>query len=248
MSRTALVLRHEPQVHLGNLAPVLADYGFQVRYVDTQIEDLNAINPATADLVIVLGGDMGVYEADEYPSITAELALLRQRFAARRPVFGICLGAQLMAGALGAEVYRGPTNEVGFRTVEPTDAGAESPLRHISGIPVMQWHGDTFDLPDGATRLAGSPAYGNEAFGIGNWALAVQFHPELTAAMHEEWLQLALRDEAESEPDSVIDASASALDPGALRAERERYSADMQEASQKLFSEWLDGLGLRKSL
>lgn len=242
MTRSAVVLQHEPLAHLGNLEPVLVDYGFEVHYVDALVDDLRAIDPVSADLVIVLGGQMGVYETDDFPSITDELALLRRRFAAERPVFGVCLGAQLMAGALGAAVYRGPTNEVGFRTVEPTDAGAASPLRHISGVPVMQWHGDTFDLPAGATRLAGSPAYGNEAFALGNWALAVQFHPELTAEMHEQWLQMSLGAGTDG------DLASAGLDPDELRAERTRYSAGMQEASAKLFSEWLDGLGLQRSL
>jgi GMP synthase (glutamine-hydrolysing) len=101
----------------------------------------------------------------------------------------------------------------------------------------MQWHGDTFDLPDGVTRLAGSPEYGNEAFGIGDWALAVQFHPEVTDAMHEEWLS--------GSEDEVI---AEGLDPEELRSERARYSEAMQVASRRMFSEWLDGLDSRRTV
>jgi GMP synthase (glutamine-hydrolysing) len=231
MSRTALVLRHDAKIHLGNLEPVLHEHGYELTIVDTGLGDVSALDPAEADLVVVLGGEMGVYEADQHPSLHNEIELLRRRLAAERPVFGVCLGAQLMASALGSTVYRGPTNEIGYRSVEPTDAGAASPVRHVSGVPVFQWHSDTFDLPAGVTRLAGSPQYGNEAFGIGNWALAVQFHPEVTDEMHEDWLA-----------SSVGELSAEGLDLASLRQERERYSKRMQEASRRMFSEWLDGL------
>jgi GMP synthase (glutamine-hydrolysing) len=231
MSRLALVLRHDDTIHLGNLEPVLMEHGYQVRYVDTMREDLSALDPNAADLLVVLGGEMGVYEADRFPALRDELTLLESRLSARLPVFGVCLGAQLMANALGARVYRGPTNEIGYRSVEPTEAGTTSPVRHIAGVPVFQWHSDTFDLPDGVTRLAGSPQYGNEAFSIENWALAVQFHPEVTDEMHEVWL-------AASEAEVADEGFA----PADLRLERERYSAGMQGASRAMFSEWLDGL------
>ncbi|TFC40017.1 glutamine amidotransferase [Cryobacterium sp. TMT2-14] len=236
MTRTAVVLRHDDTIHLGNLEPVLREYGYSIRYVDTLKEDVRALDPREADLLVVLGGEMGVYEADEFPALHAEIDLLTQRLGASLPVFGVCLGAQLMASALGSRVYRGPTNEIGYRSVEPTKAGATSPLRHVSGVPVFQWHSDTFDLPDGVTRLAGSPQYGNEAFGIGDWALAVQFHPEVTEEMHEVWLAA-----------SEAEVAAEGFDVGDLRRERERYSSGMQNASRSMFSEWLDGLGPRRT-
>ncbi|MET0955175.1 MAG: glutamine amidotransferase [Cryobacterium sp.] len=229
--RIALVLRHDDDIHLGNLEPVLIEHGYTVNYVDTLDSGVQGIDPAEADLLVVLGGEMGAYETDRFPVLADEIGLISTRLGAHRPVFGVCLGAQLMASALGSPVYRGPVNEIGFRTVEPTEAGQDSPLRHVSGIPMMQWHSDTFDLPAGATRLAGSAAYGNEAFALGDWALAVQFHPELTADMHETWLAT-----------STDEIRAEGLDPDALRREREQHSAAMQVASQALFSEWLSAL------
>jgi GMP synthase (glutamine-hydrolysing) len=230
--RNALVLRHAPEIHLGNLEQVLIEHGFTVRYVDTLAGDgVRGIDPAEADLLVVLGGEMGVYEAERFPVLTEEIALLTERLGAHRPVFGVCLGAQLMASALGSRVYRGPTNEIGYRDVQPTAAGAAGPLRHVAGVPMMQWHSDTFDLPAGTTRLAGSTAYGTEAFAIGSWALAVQFHPEVTAEMHETWLA-----------SSAAELRAEGLDPDALRADRARHSDAMQNASRALFSEWLAAL------
>ncbi|TFC96182.1 MULTISPECIES: glutamine amidotransferase [Cryobacterium] len=231
MSRVAIVLRHDDTIHLGNLEPVLREHGYSVRYVDTLREDVRGLDPARIDLLVVLGGEMGVYEADNFPALNDEIALLEQRLASGRPVFGVCLGAQLMAAALGSRVYRGPTNEIGYRSVEPTLAGATSPVRHVSGVPVFQWHSDTFDLPEGVTRLAGSPQYGNEAFSIGDWALAVQFHPEVTAEMHEVWLVA-----------SEAEVAAEGYNPADLRRDRELYSRGMQGASRAMFSEWLDGL------
>ncbi|WP_130176989.1 gamma-glutamyl-gamma-aminobutyrate hydrolase family protein [Cryobacterium sp. SO1] len=232
MSRVALVLRHADEIHLGNLEQVLIEHGYTVRYVDTLSADgVRGIDPAAADLLVVLGGEMGVYQADEFPVLAEEVQLLADRLAARRPVFGVCLGAQLMASALGSSVYRGPRNEIGYRLVETTEAGQDSPLRHVNGIPMMQWHSDTFDLPAGTTRLAGSTAYGNEAFAIEDWALAVQFHPELTAEMHEQWLA-----------SSEVEVRAEGLNPDELRRERTEHSEAMQQASRALFSEWLSGL------
>ena len=230
-TRTAVVLQHDPTIHLGNIAPVLDEHGYAVRVVDVTTEDVDGIDPAEADLVVVLGGEMGAYETEAFPFLAAEQRLLRARLDAERPTLGVCLGAQLMAGALGARVYKGGTTQIGFRPVETTAEGAGSPVRHFVGVPVAQWHGDTFDLPARATRLASSGDYANEAFAIGDHALAVQFHPELTAEMHERWIV-----------DGSDELDEHAIDPDALRRERERHSARMQEASRAAFSEWLRGL------
>lgn len=229
--RTALVLRHDETIHLGNLEPVLVEHGYTVTVVDTPEADFATIDAVAADLVVVLGGEMGVYESEQHPYLVDEIALIRARIDAERPVFGVCLGAQLMAESLGATVYRGPSNEIGYRSVEPTVEGAASPVRHIAAVPVMQWHSDTFELPDGVTRLAASSQYSNEAFGIGNWALAVQFHPEVTPEMHEQWVS-----------QSADELAKEGIDAEALRADNERHNATMQRASRLLFSEYLDGI------
>jgi GMP synthase (glutamine-hydrolysing) len=231
VTRTAVILQHDPTIHLGNIRPVLEGHGYTLRIVDVPAEDVDAIDPAEADLVVVLGGEMGAYETDEYPFLEAEKRLIRARLDAERPTLGVCLGAQLMAGALGERVYKGDSTQIGFRRVETTEAGAGSPLRHFDGVPVVQWHGDTFELPPCATRLASSGDYANEAFAIGDYALAVQFHPELTDEMHERWVS-----------DGYNELDQHAIDPDDLRRDRELHSARMQEASRAAFSEWLSGL------
>lgn len=236
MTRTALVLQHDPSIHLGNIGPVLVEHGYELRIVDTSAEDLSAIDPAEADLVVVLGGEMGAYQTDEFPFLAAERELLRARLDAERPTLGVCLGAQLMAGSLGERVYRGDTTQIGYRRVETTGAGAASPIRHFEGVPVMEWHGDTFELPERATLLASSSEYSNEAFAIGDFALAVQFHPEVTDEMHEAWVA------AGTDPSGGGQLDELAIDPEALRHDRELYSARMQEASRAAFSEWLSKL------
>jgi len=236
VTRTALILQHDPSVHLGNIGPVLTEHGYALRIVDVTTEDVAAIDPTEADLVVVLGGEMGAYQTEQYPFLAAEQTLLRSRLDAERPTLGVCLGAQLMAGALGERVYKGETTQIGFRRVEPTEAGAASPIRHFAGVPVVEWHGDTFELPERATRLAESSDYSNEAFAIGDFALAVQFHPEVTDEMHEEWVADGTNLQGTGELDEH------AIDPEALREDRELYSARMQEASRAAFSEWLEGL------
>jgi GMP synthase (glutamine-hydrolysing) len=231
VTRTAVVLQHDPSIHLGNLAPVLDEHGYAVRIVDVTKEDVDGLDPMDADLVVVLGGEMGAYQTDEFPFLEAEQRLLRARLDAERPTLGVCLGAQLMAGALGSRVYKGGSTQIGFREVEATADGADSPVRHFAGVPVVQWHGDTFDLPPRATLLASSDDYANEAFAIGDHALAVQFHPEVTDDMHEQWVG-----------DGYNELDEHAIDPDRLRRERERHSARMQEASRAAFSEWLEGL------
>ena len=231
MGRRAVVIRHETPVGLGNFGPVLEEQGWEMTVVDARGPDFGAqlAESADAELVIVLGSTAGVYE--EHAFIPVELAALRDRIDRRLPTLGVCFGAQAIAAALGEDVRPGGQVEVGYRSVTPTAAGLSSPVRHFAGVPAAEWHGDTFTLPPATTLLASSAAYENEAFGIERWLLAVQFHPELTDAMHEEWL--------------IGDAAyvaAAGYDPDALRLDRERYGQAMQEASRRMLVEYLDGI------
>jgi GMP synthase (glutamine-hydrolysing) len=137
---------------------------------------------------IVMGGPMGAYEEEAHPWLVEEKQAIRAAARAGHPVWGVCLGAQLLAGALGAPVYPGPEAEVGLLPVELTPAAAEDPVfRHAPpSFPTLQWHGDTFDLPDGATLLASSPAYRNQAF-VFERAYGLQFHLEVSPELATEW-------------------------------------------------------------
>ncbi|XUJ33596.1 glutamine amidotransferase-related protein [Bradyrhizobium japonicum] len=108
----------------------------------------------------MLGGPIGVYETERYPFLTREIDLLERRLAQGLPTLGICLGAQLMAKALGARIYAGGVKEIGWGSVTLTDAGQASSLKPLAeSAPVLHWHGDTFDLPDNAARLASNENY-----------------------------------------------------------------------------------------
>lgn len=138
-------------------------------------------DPAAIDLVIIMGGPMSVNDEKEFPWLTAEKRFVAQAVACGKAVLGICLGAQLIASALGARVYPGPEKEIGWLPVlaaEPPSAGFAFP----ASIKVFHWHGETFDLPDGARLLASSPGCRHQAFQLGARTIGLQFHLETTPA------------------------------------------------------------------
>src|SRR5262249_17403634 len=145
--RQALVIRHVACEDLGNLAGVLQRRGLVVRYVEAGLDDVGQLKPPAPQGLIVLGGPIGVYPEKGYPFLTDELRVLEQRLAADRPTLGICLGAQLMARALGAKVYAGPCKEIGWASLQLSEAGRRSCLVQLAQreAAVLHWHGDTFD-------------------------------------------------------------------------------------------------------
>lgn len=134
--RRVAAIRHLAFEDLGLFAEVFADEGWDISYHEADLQDLTT-PILEADLTVVLGGSIGVYEADRYPCLTTELAALEKRLAAGRPTLGICLGAQLMAAALGARVYPGGKKELGWGEVKLSPAGKASPLAHLEGKPVL---------------------------------------------------------------------------------------------------------------
>ncbi len=188
--KRAIALRHDEYGGLDLVGDWLAARGIDALTIDPPKGDLSRHADAAreADLLIVLGGSMGVYERAAHPWIDDEIALVAARLNAKGPTLGLCFGAQLMAAALGARVYQGPAPEIGWPALKLTEAGRASPLAPLDGVGVMQWHGDTFDLPAGATHLAQSAAYAHQAFSAGPHALALQFHLELTEKGFEGWM------------------------------------------------------------
>ena len=184
--------------------------------------------------LIVMGGPMGAYEDEAHPWLAAEKDAIREAAEAGHPVWGVCLGAQLLAGALGARVYPGERAEVGLLPVELTPAAATDPV--FEGVPdsfpTLQWHGDSFDLPDGATLLASSPAYRNQAFAYKR-SYGLQFHLEVTPELAAEWGEVP----AYAQSLEAI-KGAGALDR--LVADIGEHAAETIPLARRLFGRWLE--------
>ncbi len=229
--KSAIAIRHVQFEDLGTLAPALERAGYDVTYLDVDSGDLASLDPLAPDLLVVLGGPVGVYQTEAYPFLADELRLLEARLKANRPTLGLCLGSQLIAAALGAKVAPSGHSEVGFSRLTLNDAGQASPLRHLAGVEVLHWHGDTFALPDGATLLASTELCRHQAFALGPNILALQFHPEPDAAGLERWLI-----------GYAGDLAASKLDPRAMRKDAVFYCPTLQRAAAKLIDDWLANL------
>ena len=185
MTKTLLAIRHVAFEDLGGFEEPLVEAGYAIRYADMGVDDV--VGFGDPDLLVVLGGPIGVYEDDLYPWLKDEIATIAARLKARKPTLGICLGAQLMARALGAGVYPGPAKEIGWKRLNLAQGG-EGLLAPLADHPVLHWHGDTFDLPDGAVLLASTDICRNQAFAFGRYGLAFQFHPEAHGRGFERWL------------------------------------------------------------
>ena len=188
-----LVLQHVPHETLGTIATSLSEAGFTFRHVELFRAPLPRVEVAQAAGLIVLGGPMNVDQTGEFPFLAAELDWIREAVGLGLPVLGICLGAQLLAKALGAGVTANPLKEIGWYPLQLASEAADDRLLAGCGprLTVFQWHGDTFELPPGAVRLAGSELCENQAFRYGENAYALQFHIEVTAEMIDCWLDQA---------------------------------------------------------
>ena len=233
-----IAFRHMTGDGLGSLARVFRHHDLPFEYLDAPHTDLSGFDPLGPELLVVLGGSPGVYQKDIYPFLNEELRILRARLAADRPTLGICLGAQLMAGALGADVYRGKQgSEIGWHAIDVNEAGMKTPVAHLdaSRTRMVQWHGDTFDMPPGATLLASSPLYKNQAFSYGKNCIGVQFHPEMTPRHIEDWLVAGAGD--------VADRS---LDIAKIRAETAQHGETLMAQTAKFLTEFMVQTGVLK--
>lgn len=230
--RRAVVVRHVAFEDLGSFAGPLAEHGWRIQYVEAGTDGLDAA--ADADLLVVLGGPIGAGDERQYPFLADEVRLIEHRLAADRPTLGICLGAQLMARALGAPVYGAGHKEIGWGPLSLSEAGAGSPLALLAPrhTPVLHWHGDTFDLPRGARHLASTEVCENQAFAWGERALALQFHPEVTAAGLERWF-IGHTLEIETTPGISV---------AQLRDATRRFAPALERQGPAFFRRWLAGV------
>jgi GMP synthase (glutamine-hydrolysing) len=230
--KSALVIRHLAFEDLGTLSPLLQAQGYRLTTYDAGVDELWKVDLDQVDLLIVLGGPIGAGDEDLYPFLDEEVDLVRRRLVARRPILGICLGAQLMARALGASVSPMAQKEICFSPLRLTGAGAGSSLAALTpDLHVLHWHGDQFDMPEGAVGLASTEKCPNQAFEIERFALALQFHIELDHRRFEQWL---IGHSAE--------LSAARIDPRELRAQARMHGPALAHAAEQVLRSWMDRL------
>ncbi|HEY0270965.1 MAG TPA: glutamine amidotransferase [Sphingomonas sp.] len=230
--KRALVIQHVGFEGLAGLAGPVAEAGYAVEHVLAPAAGFEAVDLVAPDLLIVMGGPMAVYEHAEHPWMAGEIARVGARIAARRPTLGICLGAQVIARAMGAAVAPGRVREVGYAPLALTGAGAASPVAGLAGLPVLHWHGDVFDVPDGAVLLARTEA-APQIFAVDEVILALQCHVEMGAPDDgvEQWI---------GESDGYIEGAGT--DSATILADRARFGPAAVAAGADLFACWLAGL------
>lgn len=189
--KKALVIRNVSYETEGMLEPLLRNEGLDLNIVDFQRNPSAAPRLEGHAGLVVMGGPMGANDTDRYPHLARVERLGEQAMKGGVPMLGVCLGAQIMAKALGARVYPNRVREVGWYDLAITEAGNADQLfsQLKANEVVLQWHGDTFDLPEGAELLASSPDCVNQAFRYGDTAYAIQFHLEILRSMIEEWVR-----------------------------------------------------------
>jgi GMP synthase (glutamine-hydrolysing) len=236
MSKSCLAVRHVAFEDLGLLTPLLVDCGYEIRYHEAGVDRFAADTLLAPVLVVVLGGPIGVYEADTYPFITSEVAAISARLRADKPLLGICLGAQMMASALGARVAPGPIKEIGWAPLTLTPAGQSSVLAPLACVPVLHWHGDNCDLPAGCEQLASTEPCPVQAFSRLPSQLALQFHIETDPARLEQWLI-----------GHTVELGKAGIDPRTLREQAKVQGAATATAGLNVLSAWLDRVVLEKA-
>ncbi|MBK7250172.1 MAG: gamma-glutamyl-gamma-aminobutyrate hydrolase family protein [Gammaproteobacteria bacterium] len=189
--RRLLVLQHVPSEPLGVLDPLLRAAGLRIRYVNFARHPAAQVEIARYAGLVVLGGPMNVDQSDRHPHLLHEIEVIRAALDRGIPILGICLGAQLLAAALGARVHPNPVREIGWYPLAASGAAEGDPLfRHLHDqSPVFQWHAYTFTEPAGSIHLASTESCRNQAFRYGDCAYGLQFHLEVDRPLIQRWLR-----------------------------------------------------------
>lgn len=230
MSKIAHVIRHISYEDLGSFESVLQDYGYKIQYFDAGYDDFSELNDDPAELLVTMGGPIGVYEDADFPFIRDELSILRHRLALRLPILAVCLGAQMLATALGSRVKMNSRPELGWNSLKLVNHAEHSYFKHLQDIPVLHWHQDTFDLPEKAILHASTSICENQAFTVGNNILGLQFHPEVTVRGMERWFI-----GNSHELDGVNNVTLQGL-----RMQTRQYAPALEKAAGQFLSGWID--------
>lgn len=233
--RKVLVFQHVANEILGTLNPALKQQGLRIRYVNFERDPNATPSIDKYNGLIVLGGYMGVYEADQYTHIKTEMKLIEEALKKDVPVLGICLGAQILAHVLGSEVRKAPEKEMGWYDIELTTAGENAPLlSHFKKTEkIFQMHGDTFDIPKSCEHLAQSKICPAQAFSYGRKAYGLQFHLEVDEAMILRWLN-----NPRNQQD--IESSGGKVSAEQMKADTAKYLQNSLNLSQQTFRKFID--------
>ncbi|HEY7534789.1 MAG TPA: type 1 glutamine amidotransferase, partial [Thermodesulfobacteriota bacterium] len=213
-----IVIKQVPHEHLGTLSDTLRKHNLIYEYINSYENKNPDISLINMDGLIILGGPMNVYETDKYPFLEMEDKLIKKAIEKDIPVLGICLGAQLIAKALGSRVKQNTEKEIGWYSLKTNEEGSKDMLlKHCKNEEIVfQWHGDTFEIPRGAVHLAYSPLCTNQAFRYGSKVYGLQFHIEVTHQMILEWLDV-------SENLKELESLEASIDPTVIKADIPKY-------------------------
>lgn len=233
--RKVLVFQHVAHEILGTLNPLLKAQGLRIRYVNFDRNPDERPSLEKYNGLVVLGGHMGVYEAEEYKHIKVEIQLIEEALKKGIPILGICLGAQILAHVLGADVRRSPEKEIGWHEIHLTDEGEKDPLlSHFKKTEkIFQLHGDTFDIPKTAKHLASSQICNGQAFRFGENVYGLQFHLEVDQAMILRWLNNPRHQEQ-------IFQSCNHFSAENIRTETEKLISRSMDLSHQTFSKFIE--------
>jgi len=230
-----LILQHVAPEPPGTIGTVCAERGHTLRTIHVHEGDPVPSELGETAALVVMGGPMGVYDTDAHPHLRAEMHLVEEALRRERPVLGVCLGSQLLAATLGAEVRPGTAKEIGWHPVTLTDAAQNDPL--WSGVEdpfvAFHWHGDVFDLPGGAVGLARSEQTRHQAFRYGRSAYGILFHMEVTPDIITGMTQ-AFTDELREE----------GLNGARLRKQAETHLPGLQTVGRHVVGRWADQVEL----